>query len=77
MKTKFKYYTQTQGYKEVILFTKLFKDFRGDYYLVEVNTEGFLDKYKSYKFNTLEEATKKYNSIKKRVLDKIITTKIN
>ena len=68
MTTKFQYYTKTQGNKEVLLFDKLFKDVRGDYYLVEVNVlDGWMTQNNNYKFSTLKEATKKYNSIVKRV----------
>lgn len=69
MTNQFKYYTQSQGTKTVLLFdAKVHGSF-----LVEVAPEtGMADKIKSYKFNTLEEATKKFNSIKKRVLNKII-----
>ena len=65
MTTTFTYYTQTAGNKEVILFDGII---HGSY-LVEVNTiDGMTDKYKSYKFKTQEEANKKFESIKKRVL---------
>lgn len=64
MTTEFTYTTRTQGDKEVILFDK---EIHGSF-LVEVNpVTGMMDKCKQYKFNTLEEATKKFESIKKRV----------
>jgi len=60
----FNYYTQTQGEKEVILFDKSINNS----FIVEVNVvDGCMDKNRAYKFNTLDEATKKYNSIVKRV----------
>ena len=63
--TKFNYYTQTQGEKEVILFDN---PINGKF-IVEVNVvDGCMDKNRTYKFDTLENSTKKYNSIVKRVL---------
>lgn len=60
----YSYYTKTQGEKEVILFDKAINN----NFIVEVNVvNGYVDKNRSYKFNTLAEATKKYNSIVKRV----------
>tara|TARA_R110002153_G_scaffold265503_1_gene428206 strand:+ start:1395 stop:1604 length:210 start_codon:yes stop_codon:yes gene_type:complete len=69
MTTQFKYYTHTQGTKTVLLFdTKIHGSF-----LVEVAPEtGMADKIKSYEFNTLKEAVKKFNSIKKRVSTKLV-----
>ena len=63
MDGRFTYTTKTQGDKEVILFDiKIHGSF-----IVEVNpTTGMADKRKTYKFNTLEEATKKFKEIKKR-----------
>ena len=62
--TTFNYYTQTQGEKQVILFDKAINNS----FIVEVNViDGCMDKNRTYKFNTLDKATKKYNSIVKRV----------
>ena len=62
--TTFNYYTQTQGEKQVVLFDKAINNS----FIVEVNViDGCMDKNRAYKFNSLAEATKKYNSIVKRV----------
>ena len=63
MTTSFTYQTKLEN-KEVLLFdTKIHGSF-----LVEVVPEGGMaDKIKSYKFDTLKGAVKKFNSIKKRV----------
>jgi len=68
MKKEFTYSTKTQGDKRVLLFdTKIHGSF-----LVEVIPDsGFADKIKSYKFNTLSAAIKKFNSINKRVSNNI------
>jgi len=67
MTQRFTYLTKTQGDKEVILFDiKINGSF-----LVEVNSEYMQDKSKRYKFDTLEGATKKYESIKTRVAAQI------
>ena len=64
MKT-FTYYTKTQGHKKVLLFDRKIHGF----FLVEVVPDtGFADRIKRYKFDTLEGAVNKFNSIKKRVL---------
>ena len=68
MTHRFKYYTQN-GEKTVILFGK---KMHGDFLVEVINTNGMADKDRSYKFDTFEEATKKFNSIKKRVSNKIV-----
>ena len=68
MTTEFTYFTITQGEKRVLLYdTKIHGTF-----LVEVIPDtGMADKIRNYKFDTLEGAVKKFNSIKKRVANKI------
>lgn len=62
--TTFNYYTQTQGEKQVILFDKAIDN----RFIVEVNViDRCTDKSRTYKFDTLDKATKKYNSIVKKV----------
>ena len=68
MTDRFQYYTQN-GEKTVILFSK---KVHGDFLVEVINSNGMCDKDRSYKFDTIEEATKKFNSIKKRVANKIV-----
>ena len=68
MKT-FTYTTKTQGNKKVILFEK---KIHGNY-LVEVNPDwGMADNQRSYKYDNIMGAIKKFESIKKRVSHNII-----